>query len=110
MQGMFVAENIVRAINGRPLRTYTTGIMENSIELTLGLVRIMPLRELKRRQLTTAFLEQGKNATYLSDGRTGMCFSRKVMDLDMHAAQSWKMLDMKPFHDPDDMENKSIPA
>ncbi|KAI1625351.1 amid-like NADH oxidoreductase [Exophiala viscosa] len=89
MQGMFVAENIVRAIKGQPLRTYTSGIMENSIELTLGL---------------------GKNVTYLNDGSTGMCFPKKVTDLDMHAAQSWKMLDMKPFDDPGNVDDKVLLA
>jgi NADH dehydrogenase FAD-containing subunit len=38
MQGLFAAVNIVRAIKGQPLKTHTPGIMDNSIELTLGLV------------------------------------------------------------------------
>ncbi|KAK5034635.1 hypothetical protein LTS07_000539 [Exophiala sideris] len=89
MQGMFVAENIVRSIKGQTLRAYTPGIMDNSIELTLGL---------------------GKNVMYLNDGSTGMGFSKKVTDLDMHAAQNWKMLDMKPFNDLSDVQDKVTAA
>jgi hypothetical protein len=37
-------------------------------------------------------------------------FSKKVTDLDMHAAQTWKIMEQEPFHDPDDVENKNISA
>lgn len=38
MQGIFVADNIVRAIKGRSLRPYTPTMIDRSIELTLGTV------------------------------------------------------------------------
>lgn len=37
-QGMFVANNIVRAIKGKTLKTFKPGLMDWSIVLTLGLV------------------------------------------------------------------------
>lgn len=38
IQGMFVADNIVRAIKGKPLKSFKPGLVNWSIELTLGLV------------------------------------------------------------------------
>jgi len=82
-QGIIVAQNIVRSINGRPLKTYKPGVVDSSIELTLGL---------------------GNNVTYVNDGGKEMSFPKKVPDLDMHAAQAWKMMGAKPFDDPEDVQ------
>jgi len=78
---MFVADNIVRMIKKNPLKTYTPGMMDNSIELTLGL---------------------GRNVMYISDGATEISFSKKVADVSMHASQMWKLMDVQPFKDPAD--------
>lgn len=37
-QGMFVGDNIVRSINGKPLKEHKPGVIDASIELTLGVV------------------------------------------------------------------------
>lgn len=37
-QGMFVGDNIVRSINGKPLKEYKPGMIDASIDLTLGVV------------------------------------------------------------------------
>lgn len=49
-------------------------------------------------------LEQGNNVTYVNDGGKEMSFPKKVPDLDMHAAQAWKMMGAKPFDDPEDVQ------
>ncbi|KIW59522.1 hypothetical protein PV05_03965 [Exophiala xenobiotica] len=82
-QGIIVAQNIVRSISGRPLKTYKPGVVDTSIELTLGL---------------------GNNVTYVNDGGKEMSFPKKVPDLDMHAAQAWKMMGANPFDDPEDVQ------
>ena len=38
MQGMFVADNIVRMIKKKPLKEYKPTMVDTSIELTVGLV------------------------------------------------------------------------
>jgi hypothetical protein len=39
--------------------------------------------------------------TYISDGTTDVSFSKKMTDQSMHAAQAWKLMDAKPFDEPD---------
>ncbi|KAJ9614435.1 hypothetical protein H2200_002571 [Cladophialophora chaetospira] len=85
MQGFLVAENIVRNIQGKPMVEYTPSILDRSIELTLGL---------------------GKNVMYISDGTNQMAFTKKMKDESMHAAQAWRFMDAKPFHDPQPLEAK----
>ncbi|KEF52529.1 uncharacterized protein A1O9_11371 [Exophiala aquamarina CBS 119918] len=79
IQGMFVADNIVRAIKGKPLKTFKPGLVNWSIELTLGL---------------------GKDAMYVSDGVREASFDRKMPHEDLWARQVWKMMGVKPFEDP----------
>ena len=42
--------------------------------------------------------------TYVNDGGKEMSFPKKVPDLDMHAAQAWKMMGANPFDDPEDVQ------
>ncbi|KAK5556514.1 hypothetical protein LTR46_005706 [Exophiala xenobiotica] len=81
-QGINVAQNIVRSIKRQPLKAYKPGVLDTSIELTLGL---------------------GNNVTYINDGGKEMSFPKKMPDLDMHAAQAWAMMGAKPFDNPEDV-------
>lgn len=38
LQGLTVTQNIVRSISGRPMQSYQPGMIESSLDLTLGLV------------------------------------------------------------------------
>ncbi|KIX03861.1 uncharacterized protein Z518_07414 [Rhinocladiella mackenziei CBS 650.93] len=89
MQGMCVADNIVRAIKQKPLKTYSPTFVDTSIELTLGL---------------------GKNVMYINDGKSEISFSKKMTDESMHAAQMWKLMDAQPFHDAGDLEASKLSA
>ncbi|KIW14872.1 hypothetical protein PV08_07657 [Exophiala spinifera] len=78
-QGMFVGDNIVRSIKGKPLKEYKPGMIDASIDLTLGV---------------------GNNVTYINDAGDEMTFPTKMPDVNLHAAQAWKVMYAKPFEDP----------
>ncbi|KAJ9633421.1 hypothetical protein H2204_006971 [Knufia peltigerae] len=78
-QGMFVGDNIVRSINGKPLKEYKPGVIDASIELTLGV---------------------GNNVMYINNAGDEMALPKKMPDVDMHAAQAWKLMYATPFEDP----------
>ena len=46
--------------------------------------------------------------TYISDGIDEISFSKNMKNEDLHAAQAWKLMDAKRFHDPEYIEGKVV--
>ncbi|KIV95101.1 hypothetical protein PV10_02793 [Exophiala mesophila] len=78
-QGMFIADQIVRAIKGKALKPYHPTVIDSSIELTLGL---------------------GRNTMYIGDGEREASFGKKA-DEELFVRRMWQVMGIKPYEDPE---------